>query len=165
MHTNRAIFSKPRGLFTFFKKRQGKPPTLHLSSCAPKLIHFLKRGWCSTQFTFDFKMLSFTWLVAAILVYLIMAETDIECGHTKTTLYACGVNKSRKIITFSYLNSTNFKDNFKENFMWEKVKLTLVVLILSFGSFGFFHHLYVWNVLKLLFEDFFHIAFGYTISL
>ena len=29
--------------------------------------------------------------------------------------------KSRKIITFSHLNSTNFKDNFKDNFIWEKV--------------------------------------------
>ena len=45
-----------------------------------------------------------------------MTETDIECGHTKTTLYARGVDKSRKIITFS----TNFNDNFKDNFMWKK---------------------------------------------
>ena len=59
-----------------------------------------------------------------------MTETDIECGHTKTTLHARGVNKSRKIITFPHLNSTNFNDNFKENFMPEKVKSTLVVLIL-----------------------------------
>ena len=66
---------------------------------------------------FSKNSLSFTWLVAAILVYLIMTETDIECGHTKTTLYACGVNKSRKIIAFPHLNSTSFKDNFKENFM------------------------------------------------
>ena len=29
--------------------------------------------------------------------------------------------KSRKIITFSHLNFTNFKDNFKYNFMREKV--------------------------------------------
>ena len=50
-----------------------------------------------------------------------MAETDIECGHTKTTVNARGVNKSRKIITFSRLNSTNFNDNFKDNFMQEKV--------------------------------------------
>ena len=28
------------------------------------------------------------------MVQLIMTETDIECGHTKTTLYARGVNKS-----------------------------------------------------------------------
>ena len=46
-----------------------------------------------------------------------MTETDIECGHTKTTLRARGVNKSRKIITFSHLNSTNFNDNFKDNLM------------------------------------------------
>ena len=29
--------------------------------------------------------------------------------------------KSRKIITFSHLNSINFNDNFKGNFMREKV--------------------------------------------
>ena len=51
-----------------------------------------------------------------------MTETDIECGHTKETLHACGVNRSRKIITFSRLNSTNINDNF----VWENVKSTLV---------------------------------------
>ena len=51
-----------------------------------------------------------------------MTETDIECGHTKTTLYGRGVNKSCKMITFSHLNSSNFNDNFKDNFMQEKVK-------------------------------------------
>ena len=65
-----------------------------------------------------------------------MTETDIECGHT--TLHANGVNKSFKIITFSHLNSTNFNDNVKDNFMQEKVKSTLVILILSFASFVFF---------------------------
>ena len=35
-----------------------------------------------------------------------MTETDIEYGHTKTTLPACGVKKCRKIITFFHLNST-----------------------------------------------------------
>ena len=35
-----------------------------------------------------------------------MTETDIECGDTKTTLHARGVNRSRKIITFSHLKST-----------------------------------------------------------
>ena len=40
-----------------------------------------------------------------------MTETDIECSHTKTTLYACGVSKRCKMITFSHLNSSNFKDN------------------------------------------------------
>ena len=94
-----------------------------------------------------------------------MAETDIECGHTKTTLHACGINKSCKIITFSHLNSTNFKDNFKDNFMQEKVKSRLVVLILSFASFAFFRIFTFGEVLKLLFDDFFHIAFGYTIKL
>ena len=72
-----------------------------------------------------------------------MTETDIECGHTKTTLYARGVNKSCKMITFSHLNFSNFNDNFKDNFMLEKVKSILVVLILSFASFLFFHHVYV----------------------
>ena len=72
-----------------------------------------------------------------------MTETDIECGHTKTILHARGVNISRKIIIFSHLNSTNFNDNFKDDFMREKVKSTLIVLILSFASFVFFHHLYV----------------------
>ena len=59
-----------------------------------------------------------------------MTETDIECGHTKTTFHARLVNKSRKIITFSQLNSTSFNENFKDNFMQEKVKSTLVALIL-----------------------------------
>ena len=35
-----------------------------------------------------------------------MTETDIECEHTKTTLHARGLKWSRKIFTFSYLNST-----------------------------------------------------------
>ena len=41
-----------------------------------------------------------------------MTEADIECGHTKTTLYARGVNKDCKMINFSNLNSINFNDNF-----------------------------------------------------
>ena len=41
-----------------------------------------------------------------------MAETDIVCGHTETTLHARGVNRSRKNITFSHLSSTNVIDNF-----------------------------------------------------
>ena len=72
-----------------------------------------------------------------------MTETDIECGHTKTILHARGVNISRKIITFSPLNSTNFNNNFKGDFMREKVTSTLIVLILSFASFVFFHQFYV----------------------
>ena len=72
-----------------------------------------------------------------------MAETDIECGHTKTTLHACGVNKSCEMITFYHLNSSNINDNLKDNFLLEKVKSILVVLILSFASFLFFHDLYV----------------------
>ena len=35
-----------------------------------------------------------------------MTETDIESGHTKTDLHARGVNRSRKNIIFSHLNST-----------------------------------------------------------
>ena len=80
-----------------------------------------------------------------------MAETDIECGHTKTTLRARGVNRSCKIIAFSHLNSNNFNDNFKDNFMQEKIKSTLIVLILSFALFVFFHHLYVWEHSQIAF--------------
>ena len=50
-----------------------------------------------------------------------MTETDIECGHPKTTFHAQGVKKSRKIIAFSLLNSSDFNDNFKDNFILEKV--------------------------------------------
>ena len=49
-----------------------------------------------------------------------MGETDIECGHTKTTYHACGINKSCKMITYFHLNSSNFNDNFKDTFMQEK---------------------------------------------
>ena len=51
-----------------------------------------------------------------------MTETNIECGHTKATLYVRDVNKSCKMITYSHLNCSNFNDNFKYNFMQEKVK-------------------------------------------
>ena len=90
-----------------------------------------------------------------------MTETDIECGHTKTALYARGVNKGCKMITFSHLNSSDFKDNF----MQEEVKSILVVLILSFASFLFFIIFPFGSLLQLLFDDFFHIVFGYTINL
>ena len=80
-----------------------------------------------------------------------MTETDIECGHTKTALYARGVNKGCKMITFSHLNSGDFNDNFKDNFMQEEVKSMLVVLILSFASFLFFHHFYVWEPFQIAF--------------
>ena len=83
--------------------------------------------------------------------HIVRIDTDINCGHTKTTLHARGVNKSRKIITFSHLNSSNFNDDFKDNFMQEKIKSTLVVLILSFASFVFFHHLYVWERSQIAF--------------
>ena len=53
-----------------------------------------------------------------------MTEFDIEYGYTKITLHACGVNRSRKIITFFHVNSTHVNDNF----MQENVKSTLVVL-------------------------------------
>ena len=67
------------------------------------------------------------------------------------TLHAGGVNKSRKIIAFSHLNSSNFYNNFKGNFMREKVGSTLVVLILPFASFVFFHHRYVWEHSQIAF--------------
>ena len=51
-----------------------------------------------------------------------MTETDIECGHTKTTLYVRGINKSCKMVTYSHLNSSNFNDNFKDKIMQEKFK-------------------------------------------
>ena len=60
-----------------------------------------------------------------------MTETDIECGHTTTALYARGINKGCKMITFSHLNSSDFTDHFKDSFMQEEVKSILVVLILS----------------------------------
>ena len=94
-----------------------------------------------------------------------MTERDTECGHTKATLYADGVNKSCKMIPFSHLNFSNFNDNLKDNFMLEKVISVLVVLILSFPPFFFFIILTFGSVLKLLFDDLFHIAFGYTINL
>ena len=71
-----------------------------------------------------------------------MAENDIKCGHTKTTLHVRGVNRSCEMITFSHLNSSNINDNLKDNSLLEKVKSILVVLILSFASFLFFHDLY-----------------------
>ena len=73
---------------------------------------------------------------------LIMTETYIECGHTKTTIHACGVKLSYKIITFSHLNS-NFNYNFRNNSMQQKVESTFVALILLFASLVFFHHLYL----------------------
>ena len=79
-----------------------------------------------------------------------MKETDIECGHTKTTLHARGVNRSCKFITFSHLNSTNVNDNF----MQENVESTLVVSY-KYKNTGpinpiiciicVFHHLYAWE--------------------
>ena len=80
-----------------------------------------------------------------------MTETGIECGQTKTTLYAHGVNKSCKMITYSHLISSNFNDNFKDNFMQEKVKLIYTVLILSFASFLLFHRLYAWDRYQIAF--------------
>ena len=103
------------------------------SRCAPILIHLLKKRLIQDYFflqdnvqilrnlIFDLKKPNFTWLVAAILV-LIMTETDIECGHTKTALYAHSLNKDCKMITFTHLNSSDFNDNFKDNFMQEEIK-------------------------------------------
>ena len=51
-----------------------------------------------------------------------MAEIDIECGHTKTTLYARGINKSCKMVTFSHLNSSNF--NVKKSALKNFAKFT-----------------------------------------
>ena len=47
-----------------------------------------------------------------------MIETDIECGHTKATLYVHGM----EVITYSHLNVSNFNDNFKDGFIQQKVK-------------------------------------------
>ena len=80
-----------------------------------------------------------------------MTETDIERGHTKTALYARDVNKSCKMITFSHLNSSDFNENFKDKFMQEEVKSILVILMVSFASFLFFHHLYVWEPSQIAF--------------
>ena len=80
-----------------------------------------------------------------------MTETDMECEHTKTALYARGVNKGCKMITFSHLNSSGFNDNFKDNFMQEEIKSILVVLIMAFASFLFFHRLYVWEPSQIAF--------------
>ena len=77
-----------------------------------------------------------------------MTETDIECGHTKTALYARGVNKGCKLIIFSHLNSSDFDDHFKDNFMQEEVKSILVVLILSFAPFLFLTIFTFGSVLK-----------------
>ena len=50
-----------------------------------------------------------------------MTKTDIACGHTKTALCARGVNIGCKMITFSHLNSSEFNDKFKDNFMQDEV--------------------------------------------
>ena len=49
--------------------------------------------------------------------------------------------------------------------MQEKVRSILVVLILSFVPFFFFIIFTFGSILKLLFDDLFHITFGYIISL
>ena len=58
-----------------------------------------------------------------------MIETDIARGHTETTLHVRGVNRMLTEVGNSLLflkNSTNVNSDF----MREKVKSTLVVLIL-----------------------------------
>ena len=72
-----------------------------------------------------------------------MTETDIECGHTKTTLHARGVNRSRKIITFSHLSSTKTACGCIDPI----ICVNCVFIIFTF-----------WSVVKLLFDDFFHIC-------
>ena len=63
----------------------------------------------------------------------VLTETNIECWHTKATLHACGVNKSRKSITFSQLKSADFNVNFKDDFMREKVN-PIICIICVFSS-------------------------------
>ena len=133
MYSNRVIFSKIRVLFVYFQKRQRKPPTLPLSGGTPKLIYFLKRSWYSTncffhenvqiqqKFTFDIKKPSFTWSSCHIGVIYNDRNRCRMWAYQKNSPCSC-----RKIITFSHLNSTNAN----VNFMREKVKSTLVVLIL-----------------------------------
>ena len=73
-----------------------------------------------------------------------MAETDIECGHTKSILYARGVNKSCKMITFCHLNSINFKYNFKELYVGKSlVNIGRINPIIC--AILVFHYLYVWE--------------------
>ena len=83
-------------------------------------MYFLKRGWWSTNFflddnvqiqqivNFDFKKQSFTLGIPKQLILVAL---------TKFLAFF----KSRKIISFSYLNSTDFNNNFNDDFMWEKV--------------------------------------------
>ena len=73
-----------------------------------------------------------------------MTETDIECGHTKTTLYARGFNKSCKMITFSHLNSINFKYNFKELYVGKSLVNIGRINPIIFAILVF-HYLYVWE--------------------
>ena len=108
-------FPKLGYFLPIFKKGRGNlPPSPFLVARLSYLI-FLKKliqhYFClhdnvqiQQKFTFDFKKSSLTCLVAAIYVQLIVTETDIVCGHTRTTLHACNVNRSRKIITFFHLN-------------------------------------------------------------
>ena len=95
-----------------------------------------------------------------------IGEIDNDRNRYRMWAYHALTN-AVKNITFFDLNYTNFNDIFKDNFMQGKVNSALVVLILSFASFVFFHHLFITfrSVLKSLFDDFFHIAFGYTIYL
>ena len=54
-----------------------------------------------------------------------MTETSLECGHAETTRLALTkfleTIKSSKSSTFPHLSSTNFNENFKDNFVREKV--------------------------------------------
>ena len=117
MHRNKAIFIQNQCTFCLFSKKTGDTSHRPLASCARKLMYFLKRGWYSTNFfnnnvqieqnfTFHFKKHSYEsliyksliWLVADIMVWLIMTETDIEYGLTKTTVHARGFNKNFDVL-------------------------------------------------------------------
>ena len=70
-----------------------------------------------------------------------MTEFDIECGPTKTTLNARGINKSCKMIIFWHLKSSNFNDNFKANFMQEvnigRINPIICVILVYLSSLHF----------------------------
>ena len=57
-----------------------------------------------------------------------MTKTDLECKHSKTTLYMLVALtkfltffKSGKVNTFFHLNASDISYNFKDNFVREKV--------------------------------------------
>ena len=132
MHTDRAIFLKIRALFVYFQKRQEKSPTLPFSSCTPKLIYFLKRGWYSTNFFFmtmpNFSKIHF-W-VSKIELHLASSchngVIDNDKNWHRMWAYQSKICRSRKHFAFSHLKCTKVNDNF----MREKDNSALVLLIL-----------------------------------